>query len=142
MEVGISSAEQARAAYAGFWRRFAAWLIDAILLGVVDTVLRLILGNAGTGIGFVVSAAYFTYFHGARGQTPGDAALSIKIVDKGGPADVIGYGRAFIRWLVSIASGLVILLGYLWMIWDRDKQTWHDKAANSIVLHEGGGGYY
>jgi uncharacterized RDD family membrane protein YckC len=28
----------------------------------------------------------------------------------------------------------VFLLGYLWMLWDSEKQTWHDKAANAVVV--------
>jgi len=61
---------------AGFWRRFAAFFVDAVLLGVVSGILRLILGSdAGGGIGFLIDIAYFTYFHGSTGQTPGDAAL-------------------------------------------------------------------
>ena len=47
---------------------------------------------------------------------------------------LIGYGRAFIRWLVSIISALILLLGYLWMLWDKEKQCWHDKAANDVVV--------
>jgi len=43
--------------------------------------------------------------------------------------------RAFVRWLVSIVSGAVIAIGYLWMLWDRDRQTWHDKAAGSLPVH-------
>jgi uncharacterized RDD family membrane protein YckC len=120
-------------ARAGFWRRFAAALIDAILLGIVSGILRAILGNSGSGLGLLVDIGYFTYFHGSTGQTPGNAALSIRIVDKDTGAP-IGYGRAFVRWLVSIVSGLVILIGYLWMLWDSEKQTWHDKAANDVVI--------
>jgi uncharacterized RDD family membrane protein YckC len=138
MEAGFATAERATAAYAGFWRRFAAAFIDGILLGIVDTILRLVLGGVGAGLGLLVGIAYFTYFHGSSGQTPGDAALSIRVVDKNG-GEPIGYGRAFVRWLVSIVSGLVILVGYLWMLWDSDKQTWHDKAANDVVIHTGGG---
>ena len=37
-------------ARAGFWRRFAAAFIDGILLGVISTILRLILGNLGAGL--------------------------------------------------------------------------------------------
>jgi uncharacterized RDD family membrane protein YckC len=123
---------------AGFWRRFAAFFIDAILLGILSGILRLIIGrNAGGGLGFLIDIAYFTYFHGSTGQTPGDAALSIRIVDLNGGGS-IGYGRAFIRWLVSLVSALVFLLGYLWMLWDRpERQTWHDKAANSVVVPTG-----
>jgi uncharacterized RDD family membrane protein YckC len=125
-------------ARAGFWRRLAASFIDGILLNIVSWILLAILGTApGYGIGLLVTIGYFTYFHGSTGQTPGDAALSIRVVDKdsGSP---IGYGRAFVRWLVSIVSGLILLLGYLWMLWDSEKQTWHDKAANSVVVPTGG----
>jgi uncharacterized RDD family membrane protein YckC len=31
-------------------------------------------------------------------------------------------------------SHFVFLLGYSWMLWDSEKQTWHDKAANSVVV--------
>ena len=119
---------------AGFWRRFAAALIDGILLGIVSTILKAILGDgAGYGIGTLITIGYFMYFHGTTGQTPGNAALSIRVVGKDDGAP-IGYGRAFVRWLVSLVSGFVLLLGYLWMLWDGEKQTWHDKAANAVVI--------
>jgi uncharacterized RDD family membrane protein YckC len=110
-------------------------LIDLILLGIVDAILRSILGaGAGGGIGFLIGAVYFTAMIGSsRGQTVGQMALGIRVIDfnNGGP---IGYGRAFIRWLVSIISYIVIFLGYLWMLWDKEKQCWHDKAANDVVV--------
>jgi uncharacterized RDD family membrane protein YckC len=120
----------------GFWRRFAAALIDGLVVGVSTTILRLIIGDsAGEGIGILVAFGYYTYFHGRTGQTPGDAVMSIRVIDlRDGTGEPIGYGRAFIRCLVSIISGFVLLIGYLWMIWDREKQTWHDKAAGSVVV--------
>ncbi|HEY3961289.1 MAG TPA: RDD family protein [Gaiellaceae bacterium] len=124
---------------AGFWRRFAAALVDGILLGVVNVILRIILGSgAGSGIGIPLSLVYFTYFHGKTGQTPGDHALSIKVVDmRDKPGRPIGYGRAFARWVISIVSTIVILIGYLWMLWDPKKQTWHDKAVGSLPVYLG-----
>ena len=118
---------------AGFWRRLGAAFIDGLVMDVVTYILSLILGTSGAVIGVVATIAYYTWFHGSTGQTPGDAALGIRVVDTetGQP---IGFGRAFVRWLVSIVSGLVFLLGYLWMIWDGNKQTWHDKAARDFVV--------
>ncbi len=119
---------------AGFWRRFGGAVIDGVLLGIVNAILRLILGvGPGTGLGALVSFAYFTYFHGRTGQTPGNAALGIRVVDIE-TGEVIGYGRAFGRALVAIVSALVVLIGYLWMLWDPRKQTWHDKAVGSIPV--------
>ena len=122
---------------AGFWRRFAAVFIDGIILGIVQGILGAIFADS-VGIVYLLSLAinwgYYTYFEGGpRGQTVGKMALSIRVLDlkEGGS---IGYGRAFVRQLVKIVSGAVILLGYLWMLWDREKQTWHDKAAGSVVV--------
>lgn len=120
---------------AGFWRRFAALFVDGILLGITTAILVAILGSAGgRALNTLVSLAYFTYFEGSpSGQTVGKRALGIRVIDFGGGGS-IGHGRALIRWLGRIVSGLVILLGYLWMIWDKEKQTWHDKFANSVVV--------
>jgi uncharacterized RDD family membrane protein YckC len=35
---------------------------------------------------------------------------------------------------MSIVSGAVIFIGYLWAFWDKNKQTWHDKVANTYVV--------
>jgi uncharacterized RDD family membrane protein YckC len=120
----------------GFWRRFAAALIDGIALGVVSGILQVILDRTGgEGLGLVISLGYYTYFHGKTGQTPGDAVMSIRVVDfREGTGQPIGYGRALGRALMSIVSGVVLLLGYLWMIWDGEKQTWHDKVVGSVVV--------
>ena len=122
-------------ARAGFWRRFAGAFIDGIVVGIASGIFRGILGTgAGTGLGLAVSAAYFTAFIGSeRGQTLGQMALGIRVIglDTGGS---IGFSRAFLRWLVSIVSAIVILIGYLWMLWDKEKQCWHDKAANDVVV--------
>jgi uncharacterized RDD family membrane protein YckC len=121
----------------GFWRRFAAALLDGILLGILQGIITAILSDstgAAYAISTVISYAYYIALEGGpRGQTLGKMALGIRVIDfnTGGS---IGYGRALVRQLVKIVSGLVLLLGYLWMLWDREKQTWHDKAANSVVV--------
>ncbi len=120
---------------AGFWRRFGGSFIDGILVGVVTSILRFALGALGELIGLVVSFGYYTYFHGSTGQTPGNAALGIRVLDID-DRSVIGYGRAFARTVMSIVSALVILLGYFWMLWDPQKQTWHDKVARSLPIRE------
>jgi uncharacterized RDD family membrane protein YckC len=119
----------------GFWRRFGAAFLDGILLAVISGVLTVIFSrNAANGLGTLVSLAYFTYFEGgASGQTLGKRALGIRVIDikGGGP---IGYGRGFIRWIGRFVSAIALFLGYFWMIWDKEKQTWHDKFASSVVV--------
>ena len=118
---------------AGFWIRFGAALIDGIILAIVGQVIAFALSDVATLLGFVIQAAYFTYFHASTGQTLGNKAVGIKIIDQTTGA-TIDYVRAFTRWVVSIISGIPLALGYLWMLWDPAKQTWHDKAARTVVV--------
>ena len=119
---------------AGFWRRFVGAVIDGILVSIPAYIIEPHNQGGRSGIQLLIGLVYVTVMIGSsRGQTLGQMAMGIRVIDfnTGGP---IGYGRAFIRWLVSIVSALAILIGYLWMLWDKEKQTWHDKAANAVVV--------
>lgn len=120
---------------ASFGRRLLALLLDSVLIGVVGTVLILLLGDvAGQGLNIGLGAGYFIALEGSpSGQTIGKRALGIRVIDldTGGP---VGYGRAAIRYVGRIVSGFVFALGYLWMLWDGQKQTWHDKMASTVVV--------
>ena len=120
---------------AGFGRRLVGAIIDGVILYIVSLILQSSLSRgAAFGIGTLVGLLYATLLVGSsRGQTIGQMMMGIRVIDfnTGGP---IGYGRAFIRWLVSILSAVAILIGYLWMLWDKEKQCWHDKAANDVVV--------
>lgn len=118
---------------AGFWRRFGAVFIDGVLIGIVNSILLVALHAVGYAVSFVISAAYFTYFEGVSGQTLGKRALQIRVIDYR-TGSSIGYARAFGRYIGSLISALFIYIGYLWMLWDREKQTWHDKIATAVVV--------
>jgi uncharacterized RDD family membrane protein YckC len=114
-------------------------LIDGIVVSIPGYVVTF---TAGTGYGDIVwlpvAVAYYTWFHGKTGQTPGDAALGIRVVDvRDETYGPIGYQRAALRWAVSIVSYLAVLIGYFWMLWDPERQTWHDKAAGSVPVRVG-----
>ncbi|HVF76903.1 MAG TPA: RDD family protein [Solirubrobacteraceae bacterium] len=119
---------------AGFWLRFAAWLIDGIIIFIVSVVLQLIDPVIGSLVSLIVGIAYYTLLEGGvNGQTVGKMAVGIRVIDleRGGS---IGPGRAFIRYIGRIVSTIPLLLGYFWMIWDKENQTWHDKFAGSVVV--------
>lgn len=82
----------------------------------------------------VVPIVYFIVPVGRSGQTLGMRVLGIRVVDVAS-LQPIGLGRSTVRYLVqSFFSGAFCYLGYLWMLWDERNQTWHDKAASSIVI--------
>ena len=87
------------------------------------------------GLAFAVWL-YVYYFRreGRTGRTWGRQAMGIRLVDAV-TAEPIGGGRSFGRYLfASFISGNFCLLGYLWALWDKRNQTWHDKVASSVVV--------
>ncbi len=120
---------------ASFGIRFVAALIDGILLGIIGYVLGLILGSAlGTVVQILLGLGYYSYLEGSpSGQTLGKRAMNIRVIDfnTGGP---LGPTRALIRYLGRILSSIPCGLGYFWMLWDSEKQTWHDKIATTVVV--------
>jgi uncharacterized RDD family membrane protein YckC len=121
---------------ATFGQRLGAYLIDVVLTNIVVYILTSFIsgGTASLVMSFLITLGYFSVFEGSgSGQTVGKRLLGIRVVDfeTGLP---IPYGRAFARNIGRLISGLVFLLGYLWMLWDRDRQTWHDKIASTTVV--------
>jgi uncharacterized RDD family membrane protein YckC len=121
---------------ADFWYRLGAFLLDLVILGLPVNIVLLAVPNvvARNVFGIAAQIAYSVYFIGSgSGQTVGMRVLGIRAIDAatGGRVD---YGKAFIRYLVSLVSGLACLLGYFWMLWDPERQTWHDKVAGTFVV--------
>ena len=156
-ETEISVADQALAEAAalpkaGFWGRVVATLVDALILLVVQVILTVLLGVVTAGVsngmnergimalslvyslfGTILSMAYYVFFTGYCGQTPGKMAVRVKVVRTDG-AD-IGYGRAFFREVLGkFVSGVLLGIGYLMVAFDSQKQGLHDKIANTYVI--------
>jgi uncharacterized RDD family membrane protein YckC len=120
---------------ASFLQRLGAALIDAILVGIVVALLEAVLGRGLGGLlGLALGIGYYGYLEGSgSGQTIGKRALGIRVYDfrAGGP---IGTSRGILRYFARILSTIPLFLGYFWMLWDDEKQTWHDKIAGSVVV--------
>jgi uncharacterized RDD family membrane protein YckC len=111
--------------------------LDGLILAVPSIIVVIAIGNgAGANlITTIIGIAYYVYFEGGpTGQTIGKKVLGIRVYDFRGGGGPIGYGRAFVRYLVRIVSAIPLFLGYFWMLWDKEKQCWHDKAAGDVVV--------
>ncbi len=85
-------------------------------------------------LGFLIVAFIYLRALGRTGQTWGRKIVGIKVIGER-DGEPIGFGRALGRQLfASFISAQIFYLGYLWMLWDDKKQTWHDKVVNSIVV--------
>ncbi len=89
-------------------------------------------------VGFVVIVVVYLRALATTGQTWGRKLVGIRVVDastRGAP----GWGKAIGRQLFAgFISANVLYLGYLWMIWDGQNQTWHDKVASTLVVKDPG----
>ncbi len=87
-------------------------------------------------IGALISVFYSIYFIGKKGATPGKKLMKIKVINKE-TREVPGMLKAFLREIVGkFVSSVFFFLGYLWAVWDKEKQAWHDKIAGTIVIDD------
>jgi len=148
-----------RYAHATVWERFAAVILDALILGLIGLPINILVGlyspqamqimlQQGTIaymtsmwyaflLGICIFFAYHIFFEGVKSQTPGKMLLKLKVVDKK-TGECIGIQRAFVRtalrYVDEIPFILPYLLGYLLIRSSPDRQRIGDKAANSIVI--------
>lgn len=132
-------------AKAGFLTRLFASLIDLIItylfyfvfLGLVGKYLNIFSKSNLAGFSFFIIinllfGLYFVVFWSTTGQTIGKLIMRQKVVSLDGSK--ISIKTAAIRWLGYIVSTLPLYLGFLWIIWDKDKQGFHDKIAKTYVI--------
>ena len=120
--------------------RIVGGLIDFIILLVINGIIATILQKANWLAGiinFVADLAYFGYFWSSRGQSIGMMVFGFKVRDMAtGQYPDMGKSvlRAFI-WVVEVGFTICIIgaVGWLWQLWDPQKQAIHDKVAGTIV---------
>lgn len=132
---------------ATFGQRLLGRILDSLnsLVAYLGVVMLIAITMAVTGaeegspfaivvtfLGLGVIVALQIVWEG-RGGSPFRRGISVLIVDQH-TFQPIGPWRAFVRILVANFSLLVFGLGFLWMLWDPKSQTWHDKAAGSVVV--------
>jgi uncharacterized RDD family membrane protein YckC len=61
--------------------------------------------------------------------------LGLQFVNRDGSP--LGLVASLLRFVGYLVSTLVLMLGFLWIIWDKDKQGWHDKIAGTLVVKTG-----
>jgi uncharacterized RDD family membrane protein YckC len=109
---------------AGFWKRFLAALLDLVLLSMTIPIIGPFF--------FLVAVIYFVGMWTWKGTTIGMIVLGLKLVRLDGKP--LSFAVALVRSLSSFFSGLVLFLGFLWAGWDKDKQSWHDKIAGTVIV--------
>lgn len=135
--------------YVGFWPRVGASLIDTLLqLAIVLPLTyaiygrwsdpeRVFMGFGDFFINLILPAVAVIAFWVYKSATPGKMALSARIVDADTGAPLTT-SQSVIRYLGYFVSLIPLGVGFFWVGFDRRKQGWHDKMANSVVVRPGG----
>jgi len=101
--------------------RLLAWLVSGLIL--VFTLF----------IGWLI----WWFIVAPRGQNPGKAIVGIRVIRTNG--DAVRTGGMFVRGLAGALAGVLpFFLDDLWILWDRDAQTLHDKLVNTVVVRAQG----
>ena len=145
--------------YAGFWKRFVAIVIDAIILSIVYLILSVILSVAIVGIiqltdhslqnevsigellpfifqllSVLLTWLYFGLFEKSKYQaTLGKMILGIKVVNRS--MQRIGFGRAVARYWLRILCNFTLGIGYIIVGFTKYKQGIHDMIADTYIVN-------
>lgn len=112
---------------AGFWIRMGALFIDALLIAVLVEWME------PTGhLMLVALAGYGALMWKLKGTTVGGIIFNLRVVRT--DARDIEWETAIVRALGCFLSLVPAGLGFFWMAFDSNRQTWHDKIAGTIVV--------
>jgi uncharacterized RDD family membrane protein YckC len=144
------STSQKTLQYAGFWIRFAAFILDYFVCGIISYILLAIFGFTSylqmslsimsqvASVYLIVLGTWAIYFILMESSTTqgtlGKMAVGIKVGSENGERLTLGLavGRFFGKYL----SFITVCIGYMMAGWDSRKQALHDKMANTYVYYE------
>jgi len=117
--------------HASFRDRFAAFVLDVLLVLIAVQMLALDTGGGERRTLFLL-LAYHVGFWAWKGTTVGGIICQLRVIRvDGGP---LRFVDALVRGLSSIFSIAVLGIGGLWILKDPERQAWHDKIAGTYVV--------
>jgi len=130
--------------YVGFWPRVGAALVDTLAVMFLVTPLAVWYfgvgwANAEGATAFVINwilpgVAVVLFWH-YKSATPGKMVISAVVVD------ATTFGRPSLPQLIGryvgyYVSAIPLMIGIIWVAFDKRKQGWHDKMANTVVIRK------
>jgi uncharacterized RDD family membrane protein YckC len=136
----VTSGASGEAVYSGFWRRFAALIIDSLILLIPAMLASAFTFGIGAIILYVIYGAYFE--SSASRATFGKQACGIRVETVDGAQ--LSFGAALGRQLLKTAANFLSIIGWLIFFvpaaFTERKQGLHDLAVSSVVLRDPGKG--
>jgi len=114
---------------AGFWIRTLALLLDVFLVAIVTSIVHFHTHDAL----LLIVATYGAVMWRLRGTTIGGIVCGLRVVRMDGRP--IDWPTAVTRALGAFLSLFVAGLGFIWVVFDAERQSWHDKIAGTVIVH-------
>jgi uncharacterized RDD family membrane protein YckC len=108
------------------------WIIVAVIFGAISSTLGVLIYVLG-GIALLGYAIWILIQQGQTGQTPGKRLVGLKVIKKD-TGQVIGVGLSIGRYFAHLVDSLICYIGWLFPLWDANKQTIADKICNTVVI--------
>jgi len=135
--------------YAGFWKRYAAYFLDSVVVAIINVPVSLVFNLIGAASGnetlavvlsmvamlggFVIGIGYYAGFHASKGgATLGKMAVGIKVVRSDG--ERITFLRGVGRYFGFILSSLTLMIGFIMAAFTERKQALHDMLCDTLVV--------
>ncbi|MFA5984219.1 MAG: RDD family protein [Methylococcaceae bacterium] len=130
----------------GLLRRLAAAVYDLFLLIALLFFATALLLPFNQGLAFtprqfyypaylfLVSGLFYTWFWTHGGQTLGLRAWKIKILSVN--QQPISWRQAILRFLAACLSWACLGLGFIWILVDKDRRSWHDRLSKTAVFFD------
>jgi uncharacterized RDD family membrane protein YckC len=120
---------------ATWMRRVSAWVLDAFIFGFASSLIIDGLGASPRSSRAVelVAGLVIGFLNGAYGQTPGKRIVGIKVL-RHEDGKVLGGFMGMVRQIMHLLDVASLLVGYLWPLWDTERQTFADKVMATVVV--------
>jgi uncharacterized RDD family membrane protein YckC len=121
--------------YAGFWKRAAAAIMDALIVGAISGIVTGITAGVGVVSFFCLPWIYEAYMLSSEKQaTFGKMMMEIEVTDLNGRR--ISFGRATGRHFAKWVSALILGIGFIMAGFTEKKQALHDMMADTLVVNK------
>lgn len=118
--------------FAGFWIRALAFILDMSVIIVTD-IFTDVFFRLPTFIPVITWIVVFAIMTSKNGTTIGKQICKIRTISK--DLRYLDFGEAILREdILKGISGLILGIGYFMVIWDKKKQSLHDKMIGSYVV--------
>jgi len=118
---------------AGFWRRIIASVLDFVMVAIVASlIMNMFKKESDGGVLMLWFAIYNIVLWATRSTTIGGVICGLKLVRLDGRK--VDAGIAIVRGLSAFLSLFVFGLGFLWVVFNDHKQSWHDKIAGTTIV--------